>query len=1098
MRNSVIAGLVTILLGLSSGAWAEALGTLKSIDSDKQGVAITTDDRAQVKIEVVKNDVIRILAARDKALFADGDKKTSIVLGQKRPAVPFSLQDNGDYRLLRTDAVALRIYTKPLKFAAYKPDNKTLIWRELKPIDLSAEGSYQTLSSGKDEQFFGGGLQNGQYAFKGKVLEISYSGGWEEGDRPSPAPFYMSTAGYGVLRNTWSNGSYDFRSEGYITTRHTENRFDGYFFFGDTIKKVLAEYTALTGRAPLLPRWAFEYGDADCYNDGDNVKKPGTVPEGWSDGPTGKTPDVIESVAAKYRKYDMPGGWILPNDGYGCGYSDLPKVVKGLAKYGFKTGLWTENGVKKIAWEVGTAGTRAQKLDVAWTGKGYQFAMDANAQAASGILDNSDSRPFIWTVMGWAGIQRYAVAWTGDQSGSWDYIRWHVPTLIGAGLSGMNYATGDVDGIFGGSPETFTRDLQWKSFTPVLMGMSGWSKKERKHPWWFEEPYRGINRDYLKLKMRLMPYMYTYAWQAEQTGAPIIRGLMWDHPEDPNTYTEKYEYQFFLGKDFLVAPVYRSQVASKGWRQGIHLPQGTWIDYWDGRVSQVNSKAGMELNYPVTLEKTPVMVRGGAIIPMYPAALYDGQVPKDELTLDLYPLGDSHFTLYEDDGNTRAYKKGSYSLQDFTMSAPQKGAGDVRVQIAPVKGDYNGREKARVYRLQVHTRVKPKGVTLNNRALPQLANKAGFDAAAEGWWFDPKTQYGVVYVKTRKVPVEQSYTFALQIDPKLTLAATKPYPKMPKRGNDISSDSFIVLNRPAEEKGFPLENAFDGKPGTWFRSVRDQSVKTGAIEFSLAFNERRLITGFEIQPRNDKYWRYGQVRDYEIYMADSNGNWGKALRTGTLEAKKGMQKVTFAPIVGRMLRLRITSTQDQNDAAGNDPMVLASQNNKDFAPPYNAIEPVVVNPVTIAEFKLLGAKEGEHKQNVYLADLPTASKSANVAVLNAANKDKVVMRVNGLQFQSGLQVKGDSRVDFNLPAGASLFRADIGIDDSCRDTAAMGFQIYGDGRLLYSSGKVKAPAFQKPEIDVRTLKSLSLRTSGDSNSCGNWANALVVTRSAEK
>jgi hypothetical protein len=158
------------------------------------------------------------------------------------------------------------------------------------------------------------------------------------------------------------------------------------------VRDVLARYTEWTGRARMLPRWALEYGDADCYNDGDNVKKPGTVPKGWSDGPTGKTPDVIETVARKYREHDMPGGWILPNDGYGCGYTALPETVQGLAKYGFRTGLWTENGVEKMAWEVGTAGTRVQKLDVAWTGKGYQFSLDANKSAYDGILNNSDGR----------------------------------------------------------------------------------------------------------------------------------------------------------------------------------------------------------------------------------------------------------------------------------------------------------------------------------------------------------------------------------------------------------------------------------------------------------------------------------------------------------------------------------------------------------------------------------------------------------------------------------------------------------------------------------------------------------------------------------
>ncbi len=124
-------------------------------------------------------------------------------------------------------------------------------------------------------------------------------------------------------------------------------------------------YTECTGRVTFLSIWQLELGDADCYNDDDNINKPNTYPAGWSDGPTGTTPDVIQSVAQQYRNYDMPGGWILPNDGYGCGYTDLPYVVTELANLGFYTSLWTEDGVDQIAWEVDTAGTRVQKLDVA-------------------------------------------------------------------------------------------------------------------------------------------------------------------------------------------------------------------------------------------------------------------------------------------------------------------------------------------------------------------------------------------------------------------------------------------------------------------------------------------------------------------------------------------------------------------------------------------------------------------------------------------------------------------------------------------------------------------------------------------------------------
>jgi hypothetical protein len=101
--------------------------------------------------------------------------------------------------------------------------------------------------------------------------------------------------------------------------------------------------------------------------------------------------------------------------------------------------------------------------------------------------------------------------------------------------------------------------------------------------------------------------------------------------------------------------------------------------------------------------------------------------------------------------------------------------------------------------------------------------------------------------------------------------------------------------------------------------------------------------------------------------------------------------------------------------------------------------------------------------------------------------------MNGLKFSKGLGVKGDSRVDYTLPKNAQLFRADIGIDDSCKINGKISFQIFGDDKLLYNSGIIKAPTVIKPEIDIRTLQTLSLRTKGNNNSCANWANAVVVT-----
>ena len=1084
-------------------AVAAPLGNLAGItaapDKDgRPGWDIRTDNGALLRVDLLGEDVLRVQAGRNGRLGGAGDKAAPIVLPQPARGVAARLEEDATEVRIRSAALVLHIQRQPLRLALDRRQDggDVPLWRELQPLDLDAAQSVQVLTSQADEHFYGGGQQNGRFEFKGRELEVSYSGGWEEGDRPNPAPMLLSSRGWGMLRNTWSDGSYDLRQADQATLLHREDRFDAYYFVGPSLHALLDRYTALTGRAGLLPRWAFSYGDADCYNDGDNIKKPGSVPDGWSDGPTGSIADVVDSVARQYRDHDMPGGWILPNDGYGCGYKKLPETVKGLAQYGFKTGLWTENGVDKIAWEVGTAGSRVQKLDVAWTGKGYQFAMDANQSAFNGILHNSDSRPFLWTVMGWAGIQRYAVAWTGDQSSSWDYIRWHIPTLVGSGLSGMAYASGDVDAIFGGSAETFTRDLQWKSFTPVLMGMSGWSGNARKHPWWFEEPYRSINRDYLKLKMRMTPYMYGLAQEAATTGAPLLRALMWDYPQDPQAYTEAHKYQFLLGRDLLIAPVYRSQAASRGWRRDIHLPQGRWIDYWDGRQLQAGAP-GRDLDRAVDLATIPVFVRAGAIIPMYPDMLYDGQRPLDEVTFELYPQGEAQYTLYEDDGNTRRYEKGESSTQQVTVQAPAQGTGPVQVRIGAVQGQYAGQLPQRRYALRVLSRQRPTAVVLGGRTLPMLADKAAWQAAGEGWYFDAAERRGTLHVRSAPSDIRQPLAFRLEL-PVAAAAADDAFPAAPELGRALPSDSLLVVNRPAEEQGYALEKAFDDDPATWFRTVRNQAVKTGAHEWVIGFGERKLIDGIELAPRNDQHWKSGQIRDYEIYMADSNGEWGEPIKRGRLTLQQGRQQIDFPAQAGRLLRFRVLSTQNPegDGASAADPMVSAAQGG--VARAVDALQPRDVGPIVLSSFHVLEHAQAEKPaQQLYLSALPLpAALHARVAVDHALG-GQAKLRMNGLHFRRGLGVNADSRIDLALTGNWRLLRADLGIDDQCRAAGGMQFQVWGDNRLLYDSGLVKAPGVVKPELDVRGLHTLSLRTLGAQGDhpaqvCGNWANAALI------
>jgi len=693
------------------------------------------------KVIFYTDDIFRIWMAADGEFTNPAGNDIVVSYDVKNPAV--NSTDKGSYYQIRSKDCVVRVYKQPLRFAMYDVTDTKPIWEESESMSFGAR-TKQTMKRHNDEYFYGGGMQNGYFSHRDKDILIEKGGGWDDGGRANPAPFYMSTAGYGAFRNTFDAGKYSFKET--LSFTHNENRFDCFYFFGPSLKQILNGYTQITGRPFLMPRWALSMGDANCYNRGvkgdDSKNYKGT-------GTTGTTPDVIKLVADKYIENKMPRGWILPNDGYGCGYTKLDSTIAELKKRGFYTGLWTENGVEKIAKEVGEYGSRLAKLDVAWVGPGYKYALDGCKAAYEGIENNSNARGFIWSVMGWAGTQRYSTVWSGDQSGNWEYIRFHIPTIIGSGLSAQNAATGDVDGIFGGSDSTYVRDLQWKCFTPVLMVMSGWAKKN-KQPYLQGEVNSATNRKYLQLKMRMTPYMYTLCEEAYETGIPASRAMVLEFPEDEVTKGKQTQYQFMNGESLLVAPVYKSE--SK--RDSIYLPKGTWYDYWDGKAYTGNTWVN---NYSAPLEKLPLFVKQGGIIPMYPQMDYDGEKKTDSLTLDIYPFQKSKFDMYEDDGLTRDHRKGAFAKTLIEVDATT----GIQITINAAKGDFEGKNKQRVYLLDVHNPKAPKKVSVNGKKLKAYNNLQQFEKASTGYFFNANDRSGTVHIKTNYLSTSANQTIAL-------------------------------------------------------------------------------------------------------------------------------------------------------------------------------------------------------------------------------------------------------------------------------------------------------------------------------------------------
>ncbi|HEL1618450.1 TPA: discoidin domain-containing protein [Streptococcus suis] len=645
------------------------------------------------------------------------------------------------------------------------------VTKEVLPVQITPTQTSQVLSQDENEFFFGGGMQNGRFSHKGQKINIVNENNWVDGGVASPSPFYWSTNGYGVLRNTFQRGFYDFGTEqaDQVETKHLEGRFDSYFFINSSPTAIIKDYQELTGAPVVLPEYALYLGHLNAYNRdywvevaegtrgaiklGDKWYReyqPQHLPEAdranaFKETLNGEGNSYLFSAKAvidRYEEQNMPLAWFLPNDGYGAGYgqtdsldgniANLKKFVDYAKSKGIQVGLWTQSDLvdtnpskevvlhRDIDKEVMEAGIRAIKTDVAWVGPGYSFGLNGVDEGAKRITNGSgaeQARPFIVSLDGWGGTQRSAAIWSGDQSGGeWEYIRFHIPTYIGLGLSGNPNMGSDMDGIFGGAdPIINARDYQWKMFTSIMMNMDGWGAKP-KTPFSFDDRTTDINRISLKQKSTLMPYAYSLGHEARETGKPIVRAMFIEFPDEVINYGKDVRYQYMYGSNLLVVPIYKNtamQANGDDIRNNIYLPGGEdqeWIDWYTGQ----KYKGGQVLNgFAAPLWKAPVFVRNGAIIPMTNANNNPGEIDRTKRVIQFYPHGDSSFTLYEDDGKSVGYQAGQLAKTVISSQAGDSNEkGRAVLTIGATEGSFPGFIKEKTTELHVNVSEDVDAVTV--------------------------------------------------------------------------------------------------------------------------------------------------------------------------------------------------------------------------------------------------------------------------------------------------------------------------------------------------------------------------------------------------
>ena len=636
-----------------------------------------------------------------------------------------------------------------------------------------------TLAMNRNEYFYGGGVQNGRFSHRGQVIAIENTNNWVDGGVSSPTPFYWSTAGYGLMWHTFRPGRYDFGAtgNGRVILSHNEDYLDVFFMVNETPTDLLGDFYQLTGHPVLLPKFGFYEGHLNAYNrdywtpaengfmlyeDGQRYNESQKDNGGARESLNGENNHYQFSARAAIDRYfnnDMPLGWFLPNDGYGAGYGQTGTLdgnianLKSFGDYarskGVEIGLWTQSDLhpkegveallqRDIVKEVRDAGVRVLKTDVAWVGAGYSFGLNGVTDVGE-IMPyyGSNARPFIISVDGWAGTQRYAGIWSGDQTGGdWEYIRYHIPTFIGSGLSGQPNITSDVDGIFGGkNVPVNVREFQWKTFTPMELNMDGWGTNP-KYPEALGEPATSINRWYLKLKSELMPYAYTIARDAVD-GKPMIRAMFLDYPND-YTLGTKTQYQFLFGPSFLVAPIYQeTQPDAEGndIRDGIYLPEGLWVDYWNGDVYEGGRIIN---NYDAPLWKLPVFVKAGSVIPMTHPNNNPSQIRRDFRAYEIYAApGKTSFEEYDDDGTTQEYLVGRCTKTPIDV---EQNGQRLTVNIGATTGGFEGFVPEKSTELRINISAKPKKVVLRQgkkkRTLPFVDSRTALEDAGAACFYD--------------------------------------------------------------------------------------------------------------------------------------------------------------------------------------------------------------------------------------------------------------------------------------------------------------------------------------------------------------------------
>jgi alpha-D-xyloside xylohydrolase len=721
--------------GIASAQW-NPLNPVVSAQRESDGVRLTLQSGV-MRLQVCSGSIIRVRYAPTSAV---PTRPEIVVIKDSWPATKWEMQSSDDAVTISTERIRAVISRKDSSITFHDSSGRTLFQQtevSMTPVVVNGESTYHAeLFSklwGSYESFYGlGQHQAGVWNYRGEAVDIS------QDNTNISIPFLLSSNGYGIFWNNTSRSRFNnrFLNALYLSSEVADEA-DYYFLYGPEFDKIIAGYRELTGAPPLFGKWA--YGFWQCKNKyntqeellgvahkyrqlhipADNIVQDWfwwyTMGEPVFD--KARYPDPPEMVDDLHKNhfhlmisfwpYIRPGtktydemdkrGFFIDRTTVGAfhpaGMALYDAFNPEARKYYWNLMNQALYRIGVDAWWLDTTEPETEDRETnilvtnkTYLGNGARYAnafplMTTGAVNQGQRAESDKKRVFILSRSAFAGAQRNAAAvWSGDVNSDWVFFKKQIPAGLNFSISGLPYWTTDIGGFVSGNPddpeyrELFVRWFQFGTFNPILR-VHGTRSSNQNELWSYGPEAQKTLVNYDTLRYRLLPYIYSLAWMTTSQGYTPMRGLIMDFRTDSRSAT--IGDQFMFGPAFLVNPVTDPGVSSRR----VYLPKAKWYDFWSG--TSVEGSRTIDAAAPI--DKLPLFVRSGSIVPMGPEKEWSTERPEDPIELRIYRGMDGDFILYEDENDGYNYEKGVYATIPFHWDEARQA-----LTIGERKGEFPG------------------------------------------------------------------------------------------------------------------------------------------------------------------------------------------------------------------------------------------------------------------------------------------------------------------------------------------------------------------------------------------------------------------------